>query len=1030
MYAESAEQLHENTARRKENRRVNVQQKNIASRRIDKKNDDNSINSSSPTDNNNYNNHSPTYRSIEDKSTRKSRPLPRSRSVKTQQSTSNQIQKKQQTKNPRNRNRQYYSYKAREEISTRPSTRTTSFIEDFSDEEREYTTSKTELKTTTTNLPITEFTTQEIQGIPLTRNDLSNDSDETQIFEETANFYKNSRNRIEQNYKPSLQNSHPNHRDTYSDLKEPKYYSTKIISTLNSVTPQYLTTQPLNNGRPFLGSQVGTTYIHPTGTVPPPTSPGLFNLGFNESSVQFTTPGPSKYSFNISTNNDFNVITPPPIGSFNVGTTKSTTESVLTTIDNLIDIDFTRSTLPSTFFTDIDPTTSTSPPKTTNHAIVYGKFIKAVPTVATTPKKVSPTRKFITLTKSLFGGGSTNNNRVSSEILSTSDSIHGTVPRVRFSGSVSKSLGKGRVKNKTQQVRFSVKNQQTIDLSTTPSPQSKVNNIVSTTTATTTTTTTTEKILINKPRPFQLPPRETFITTEFTTTKTVKPTYPTYKISSASPFALSVASIPTEPTTLPNPTLPATFENVDSMINALAEMATQNDFSSSSRPGLIIPPSAGPQTLHTLAQYFANALDGISTDKDQDEKEETEKPPLSDHELEKKRLTALLTKMTMDRYNELFIEDQTEATSTISDLELQDTKAPPAPKVRQLAKVFTQALSSYLDDPVTFKKILEEVRPTEPPSLETEEFSEADDELLNFSDADIKSSYPPFVPTPAPRPRPTWGYILAYNQTQNFDIKNSISAETENLQGADSQSLVSQLNKLQHNNRETSTRSSLQIPDNHWTTSSNANALWSKAFSFDPASINDNFGTTEALPPSTFPTESTDLVNFPQLKENVQEIKYEVRALPQLALNSTQLHGILIEFMNTTKTEEDNRLHRILRKLNTTEDEFISKMREIESNPLTRRLILLLISECGDSATKNIETEAVPLHSLVNLRQQETLEAASSISGFRPSTNVRVTEEKSTLQKIVHPNLDNSNEDARALQLLNSLYTIASKFGK
>ncbi|RZC34919.1 hypothetical protein BDFB_009327 [Asbolus verrucosus] len=1034
------------------------------------------------------------------------------------------------------------------------------------------TVSQNQNKNKNLNVDGKDGTVKQKSTVPLTRNDIVNrrlepsDSDEAQITQETASFYKNSFNRIDQNYKTSSPNPHPNHRETYSDLKEPKYYSSKILSAISSVTPQYLTTQPINNGRPFIGSQVGTTLRKNASTVttitttrnyfsttiPPITTSSLFNLGRTDASFTTESTGTTTELFNVgstykisqpiafSTQASFTTNPPrnisiPAVGSFNVGPTSTS-----------------------------KPRDEASTKKVIDHATVYGKFVKSS---ATTPSsgKIS-----ISLSKSLSGGhqvtpsplsipftpkySTSSTSKTSAEILSTSDSYNSGIPQVRFSGKVSSTI-------KTPGVEIHVNgNSKTSpsglnSFSTTPKPRGKSLNFVSTspaiinsisttpnsigvservptsfayfsttpkpfslsstiasnpssyfdtnsfsvttpspnpfgTTFTVSTTnapttspssfsstanalhfnslkpttstagksqapgfyvtrngaSTSKSILgeIARPRPFDLPPepdvqgRPVYSTTDNSLTST--PTYPTYKISSASPFKVVTTLEPTQPTpfTTANPTLPSTFENVDSMINALAEMANQKDHSTP-RPGLVIPPSAGPQTLHTLAVYFASALDGIASDKEENEEEEDNEENLTESELEKKKLTELLTQMTMNRYNELFSEEREddEETTTIApksedednDLEGQHSKNPTTtPKVRQLAKVFTQALSSYLDDPATFKKVLEEIRPTEPPALEKEESTDfGDDELLNFSDADTKSSYPPFFPTP-PSVRPTWGYLIAYNTSQNLDVKNTINPTDENLQGADSQSFVSQFNKLQNKesttkssaqlHKESTTKSSIQLPEDHWTTSPGVTKLWNSAFSFDPASINENFETTEATT-----TEKETEAPEPTVHH---EIKYELRALPQLELNSTQVHGILIDFMNTTKFNHNDRLQRILRKLNTTEDEFLAKMKEIETNPLTRRLILLLISECAANSTAQVETKAVPVHTLLSRtiqKNKELLETSSFSYGDRKP-------ESSSNFEIVDPSLDEESQDTRALQLLNSLYTIASKFGK
>lgn len=57
-----------------------------------------------------------------------------------------------------------------------------------------------------------------------------------------------------------------------------------------------------------------------------------------------------------------------------------------------------------------------------------------------------------------------------------------------------------------------------------------------------------------------------------------------------------------------------------------------------------------------------------------------------------------------------------------NDLDGQHSKNPAfaaagSPQLRELAQVFTHALSAYLQDPETFRKILSEIRPTEPPPV-------------------------------------------------------------------------------------------------------------------------------------------------------------------------------------------------------------------------------------------------------------------------------------------------------------------------
>ncbi|VVC41549.1 Chitin binding domain [Cinara cedri] len=61
-------------------------------------------------------------------------------------------------------------------------------------------------------------------------------------------------------------------------------------------------------------------------------------------------------------------------------------------------------------------------------------------------------------------------------------------------------------------------------------------------------------------------------------------------------------------------------------------------------------------------------------------------------------------------------------------------------ELRELAAVFTRALTAYLDDPENFRKILAEVRPTEPPGPKTGGGAADEQEVLDFSD-DPKGGY-------------------------------------------------------------------------------------------------------------------------------------------------------------------------------------------------------------------------------------------------------------------------------------------------
>lgn len=575
--------------------------------------------------------------------------------------------------------------------------------------------------------------------------------------------------------------------------------------------------------------------------------------------------------------------------------------------------------------------------------------------------------------------------------------------------------------------------------------------------------------------------------TDFETTTTGSTTFSTYDLSSARPFQFNTVSTlpptePTSPTIVPTPSPLSVYENVDNMINALMEIAGGSKDGvegETARPGLVIPPSVGPQTLHSLAVYFANALDNIAAGRQLTQNyTETTLPTTTNPEMEQKVIDALLTHSTADKYKELFGERVTSSdesttlspsnTESDNDLDTENSINPvqTTPRIRQLAQVFTQALSAYLDDPATFRRVLEEVRPTEPPQVTDKYTGTEEDELLNFSDAEVTARNRLTLPTVPSvlNASPTWGYIIAPLNTS--EVRSNSIGSNENLQSADSQSFVSQFNSLSNDDKlnvisttllppavenvksfneafETpsttvsdlaSTEENKTLLSNHWTDSPDATKLWQSTLFINPSLVNENFDTKS--PARTTAQDSTEISTVPSTTTPLptSEIQYELRALPKLELNSTAVHGILIDFMNKSD-DSAYKLQRILKKLNTTENEFLSKMREIESNPLTRRLILLLISECGVNATKEIDARVAPVQSLLNYAKDtssETLEQSSSNAAVL-STQSSSSDKKlknSSYKEIVDHSLDEDEQDTRALQLLNSLYTIASRWGK
>ncbi|XP_063529773.1 mucin-2 isoform X1 [Cydia strobilella] len=190
------------------------------------------------------------------------------------------------------------------------------------------------------------------------------------------------------------------------------------------------------------------------------------------------------------------------------------------------------------------------------------------------------------------------------------------------------------------------------------------------------------------------------------------------------------------------------------------------------RPGLLVPPSLTPKTLHTLAIYYATALDNLSTTASPEEASEASTPTYEDYGAMEDALPALFSQHTINKYSKLFGHG-TETSELLEDIKLdpngtyneladdlavQQSQNPLAtsPQIRELAQVFTHALSAYLQDPVQFRKVLSDIRPTHPSfgdMLSTTEESynteptttvnEDDDEILGFSDDNKVRS--PFV---------------------------------------------------------------------------------------------------------------------------------------------------------------------------------------------------------------------------------------------------------------------------------------------
>lgn len=230
----------------------------------------------------------------------------------------------------------------------------------------------------------------------------------------------------------------------------------------------------------------------------------------------------------------------------------------------------------------------------------------------------------------------------------------------------------------------------------------------------------------------------------------------------------------------------------------VSETSTEKLYGDQSRSGLVVPASSS-KTLHSLAIYYATALDNLSTTPNSDETEAT--TPGFDYEAMEEALPALFSSNTINKYSNLFghgansaelleeIKEDPNATynELMEDLIVQQSQNPLAssPQIRELAQVFTHALSAYLQDPVQFRKVLSDIRPTHPTFGElgtttdetantepTTTINEDDDEILGFSE-DNKA------PLPSVREPKALEVASKYQTISYDDVKVSTAKPTE-----------------------------------------------------------------------------------------------------------------------------------------------------------------------------------------------------------------------------------------------------------
>lgn len=225
------------------------------------------------------------------------------------------------------------------------------------------------------------------------------------------------------------------------------------------------------------------------------------------------------------------------------------------------------------------------------------------------------------------------------------------------------------------------------------------------------------------------------------------------------------------------------------------------------------PSALGPSTLHSLALYFATAGDNLDSNETVESTasvEEAEGREDHSHNVSVELPTNILTQHTISSYIELFnLNNALEGNATmadftseadnvgseVDDLEIEQSEGPVNgamrsnnTKLRELAQVFTHALSAYLQDPDTFKKVLTEIRPTQPPATTVDDgqfeattlypttaeeyasVTKEKDEVLDFSDdTDVtrrrkpSTTFPTTLQPPA-TDKPYSGYTTPYEE--------------------------------------------------------------------------------------------------------------------------------------------------------------------------------------------------------------------------------------------------------------------------
>lgn len=684
---------------------------------------------------------------------------------------------------------------------------------------------------------------------------------------------------------------------------------------------------------------------------------------------------------------------------------------------------------------------------------------------------------------------------------------------------------------------------------------------------------------------------------EVFSTTTPAPTGPTYLPKSAASPKAKVSEAAGDDLQLfaPIPTGDAAVSrNVNEMLKTMSLINhkledVEHIKPTSGREGLEIPPSSGPDALISLAKYFAaehngSALNSLSEKEKQKDLKGSVSKQQSGSKLSDSTVSittessiqlsensddiknSLLSNKTINKYNNLF--GLSKATESVQIKTLDNSKAiandtyqifpqigttdatinqlVEKPESRNIASVFSNALSNYLDDPEKFRQKLISVRPTEPPAKKDFEIIteaalfkggtaasylpnriETTTQANIASEINSKFDYSTALPDFSSTTEDVYDSTTTYRSSvesaerknNKSDVEGSVEAGgaggEEFLQRGESQSFVKPRNELTTKSEKKKisqiNAAYVKPTENPWTQIAQTDFL-------DPLTINDGLmkdykSTTMPSAYSFLPRETTTSTpprttkaHFVQKQSNykyqgsaevttartkTEDARKHYRAEQGTADNQSW-HDIFTTYDIPRDTlPSSSGLQRIANKLfgGLNESEALhlkNVMQQAEHNRQVLSLLLLLIQTCDDHNGKALERSRKHLlnalidmdgklvqagksthHKLNNNSKQASSTALPAVTTFRrssseevstlvypstttdlpaTSTEAAISEETTKFEIRVEDPEDQTTDssqsasilqskttipdssDKRALELLKSLYSLASKF--